>query len=70
MKLAHRPRIASTTIKLISKPILLSIVSIVLKTIKRIGVDPNRKLSPPFDSADSVPNLGRPVPGSGKMLSL
>ena len=31
MKLAHRPRIASTTIKLISKPILLSILSILLK---------------------------------------
>ena len=31
MKLAHRPRIASTTIKLISKPIIL--LSIVLKTI-------------------------------------
>ena len=26
VKLAHRPRIASTTIKLISKPILLSIL--------------------------------------------
>ena len=26
MKLAHRPRIASTTIKLISKPIFLSIL--------------------------------------------
>ena len=26
LKLAHRPRIASTTIKLISKPILLSIL--------------------------------------------
>ena len=26
MKLAHRPRIASTTIKLISKPMLLSIL--------------------------------------------
>ena len=32
MKLAHRPRIASATIKLISKPILLSILSILLKT--------------------------------------
>ncbi len=32
--------------------------------------DPKRKLSPPFDSADSVPSLGHPVPGSGKMLSL
>ena len=48
MKLAHRPRIASTTIKLISKPILLSILSILLKTIQRIGADPKRKSSPPF----------------------
>ena len=31
MKLAHRPRVASTTIKLISKPILLSILSLLLK---------------------------------------
>ena len=37
MTLAHRPPIASITIKLISKPILLSILSILLKTIQRIG---------------------------------
>ena len=36
VKLAHRPRIASTTIKLISKPLLLSILWILLNTIKRI----------------------------------
>ena len=36
MKLAHRPRIASTTIKLISKQILLSIL---LKTVQRIGAE-------------------------------
>ena len=35
MKLAHHPRIASTMIKLISKPILLSIL---LKTIQRIAI--------------------------------
>ena len=40
MKHAHRPRIASTTIKLVSKPILLSILSILLKTIQRIGTGP------------------------------
>ena len=34
MKLTRHPRIASTTIKLISKPILLSILSILLKTIQ------------------------------------
>ena len=33
IKLAHRPRIASKTNKLISKPILLSILSILLKGI-------------------------------------
>ena len=70
MKLAHRPRIASTMIKLISKPILLPILLILVKTIQRIVADPKRKLSPPFDSADSVPSLGHPAPGSGKMLSL
>ena len=42
MKLAHRPRIASTTIKLISKPILLSILS----TSQRIGPGPKHKSSP------------------------
>ena len=36
LKLAHRPCIVSTTIKLISKQILLSILSILLKTIQRI----------------------------------
>ena len=70
MKLAHRPRIASTMINLISKPILLPILLILVKTIQRIVADPKRKLSPPFDSADSVPSLGHPAPGSGKMLSL
>ena len=48
MKLAHRPRIASTMIKLISKPLLLSILSILFKKIQRIGADPKRKSSPPF----------------------
>ena len=70
MKLAHRPRIASTMIKLISKPILLPILLILVKTIQRIVADPKRFLSPPFDSADSVPSLGHPAPVSGKMLSL
>ena len=69
MKLAHRPRIASTMIKLISKPILLSMFSIcLLKTIQRIGADPKRKPSTPFYLADSVPSLGHQFPGSGKML--
>ena len=70
LKLAHRPRIASTMIKLISKPILLPILLILVKTIQRIVANPKRKLSPPFDSADSVPSLGHPAPGSGNMLSL
>ena len=70
MKLAHRPRIASIMINLISKPILLPILLILVKTIQRIVADPKRKLSPPFDSADSVPSLGHPAPVSGKMLSL
>ena len=69
MKLAHCQRIASTTIKLISKK-LLSILSNLVKTIQRIIADPKRKLSPPFDSADCVSSLGHPAPGSGKMLSL
>ncbi len=70
VKLAHRPRIASTIIKLISKPILQPILLILVKKIKRIVADPKRKLSPPYDSADSVPSLGHPAPSSGKMLSL
>ena len=40
MKPAHRPRIASTTIKLISKKMLLSILSILFKKIQRIGAGP------------------------------
>ena len=70
MKLAHRQRIASTTIKLISTKKLLSILSILVKTIQRIVADPKRKLSPPFDSPDSVSSLGHPAPGSGNMLPL
>ena len=70
VKLAHRPRIASTTITFISKPILLSILYIILKTIQPIGADAKRKPSPPFDSANSVPSLVHPSPCSGKMLSL
>ena len=70
MKLAHRQRIASTTIKLISTKLLLSILSILVKTFQRIVTDPKRKLSPPFDSADSVSSLGHPAPGSGNMLPL
>ena len=62
MKLAHRPRIASTAIKLISKHVVLSILLILVKkTIQRIGNDPNRTPSPPFDSPDSVPSLGHPA---------
>ena len=70
MKLAHRQCIASTTIKLISTNFLLSILSILVKTIQRIVADPKRTLSPPFDSADSVSSLGHPAPGSGNMLPL
>ena len=58
MKLTHRPRIASTMMKLISKPILPPILLISVKTIQRIVADPKRKLSPPFVSADPVPSLG------------
>ncbi len=71
MKLAHRQRIASTTIKLISKKITVHFINFSKKkTIQRIVADPKRKLSPLFYSADSVPSLGHPAPGSGKMLSL
>ena len=48
MKLAHRPRIASTTKKLILKQILLSILSIIFKTIQPISAGPN-----PHPSADT-----------------
>ena len=36
--------------------------------MKLTSILPKRKLSPPFDSADSVPSLGHPAPRSGKML--
>ena len=49
---------------------LLSILSILVETIKRIVADPKRKLSPTHDSAESVPSLGHPAQGSAKMLSL
>ena len=68
MKLAHRQRIASTTIKLISKKMYCPFYQFYLKYFQRIDADPKRKLSPPFDSADSVPSLGHPAPGSDKML--
>ena len=48
MKLPHRPRIASTTIKLNSKSILLSILYILLKTIPPTSAGQKHK------SADSV----------------
>ena len=50
MKLAHRPRIASTIIKLISKPILLAILLILVKTIQRIVADPKRFSQSEFSS--------------------
>ena len=70
MKLAHRQRIASTTIKLISTTKVLSILSILVKTFQRTVADPKRKLSPPFHSADSFSSLGHPAPGSCNMLPL
>ena len=39
-----------------------------LKYFQRIVADPKRKLSPPFHSADSVPNLGHPAPGCRYLL--
>ena len=50
MKLAHRPRIASTMIKLISKPILLPILLILVKTIQRIVADLKRFSQSEFSS--------------------
>ena len=70
MKLAHRQRIDSTTIKLISIQNYCPFYQFYLKYFQRIVADPKRKVSPPFDSADSVPSLGHLAPGSGKMLSL
>ena len=70
MKLAYRQRIASTTIKLISNKFYCPFYQFYLKHFQRIVADPKCKLSPPFDLADSVPSLGHPAPGSGKMLSL
>ncbi len=41
MKLAHRPRIASTMIKLISKPILLPILLILVKKFSESSLTQN-----------------------------
>ena len=54
MKLAHRPRIASTMIKLISKPILLPILLILVKTIQRIVAVPKRFSQSQFSSTTAV----------------
>ena len=64
MKLAHRPRIASTMIKLISKPIYCPFLLILVKTIQRIVADSKRKLSPPFNLADCESRS--PCPGFGQ----
>ena len=69
MKLAHRQRIASTTINPFLKKCTVHFINF-SKTFQRIVADPKRKLSPPFDSADSVSSLGHPSPGSGNMLPL
>ena len=45
MKLTHRQRIVSKTIKFISKSILLSFLSILLKTIQPIGAGPKANQS-------------------------
>ena len=67
MKLAHRPRIASTMIKLIFKPTLPSILSISLKTIQRIGLF---TVIRPIPFVSAFPSLGHPAPGSSKPRSL
>ena len=48
MKLAHRSRIASTTKRIISKQMLLSILSILFKTIQPISAGPS-----PYTSTDT-----------------
>ena len=59
MKLAHRPRIASTMIKLISKPILLPILLIILKTIQPIGA-----------GASNIAQINMQVDANGRVLVL
>ena len=58
MKLAHCPRIASTTIKLISKPILLPIFPILLKQFSELALarsaNRRRRLFVYGDSTESV----------------
>ena len=60
MKLAHRPRIASTMIKLISKPILLPIVLIILKTIQPIGAGASNiaQINMQVDANGRAANIG------------
>ena len=62
VKPAHRPRIASTTIKFISKPILLSTFINYIKTIKPIGADAKRKPSPPANHNLALRQLLEPSP--------
>ena len=59
MKLAHRPRIASTMIKLISKPILLPTLLIILKTIQPIGA-----------GASNIAQINMQVDANGRVLVL
>ena len=71
----HRPvrllaRFQSSTLQISLACVIPFFLLILLKTIKRIGTNPNRKPSPPFDSADSIPSLGHPALDSGKMVWL
>ena len=59
MKLAHRPRIASTMIKLISKQISLPILLIILKTIQPIGA-----------GASNIAQINMQVDANGRALVL
>ena len=62
MKLAHRPRIASATVKLISTSSLLSFQSILLKTIQPINAGPKANQGCGAETAPPFFSVIRPTP--------
>ena len=67
MKLAHRPPIAPDNDQTHFKTNFTAHFINFSKNNSAFVADPKRKLSPPFDSADSISSLDHPAPGSGKM---
>ena len=70
MKLPHRPLIASTTKKLISKPIIMSIfINFITKNAANQGLHFLFSVIRPTPFISAFASLGHPSPGSGKIPS-